>query len=146
MRNGMSIINSRLFTFFRDLSRTETRFKTTGSFAERHCSRKRKVYLEKEQKMLLYLQKKKRKENRLRLLIVLVLVVEVKRDYRVFFTESPPPTKTRETVEHEAGIAFTPELLDKVQDRVQRLFRASIIRTNADVAAEVEHRRFLARV
>lgn len=54
-----------------------------------------------------------------RSLIVLVLVVEVKRDYRVLFTESPPPTETREAVKDKIRVTFSPQLFDKVEDRVQ---------------------------
>lgn len=95
---------------------------------------------------------KRRKQHALsrktdyRLLIVFVLVVEVKRYYRVLFTESPPPTETRETVKHKVRVAFSPQLFHEVEDRVQRLFRPTIVRTDADVAAEFEHGRFLARV
>jgi len=41
---------------------------------------------------------------------------------------------------------FPPETLDEVQYRIQRFFRAPIVRADADVAAEFEYRRFLARI
>lgn len=77
---------------------------------------------------------------------VLVLVVEIQRDYRVLLTKGPPPTETRESGKNEAGVPFPPELLDEVQDRVQGLLRTSIVRADADVAAELEYGGFLGRI
>lgn len=77
---------------------------------------------------------------------VLVLIVEIKRDYRVFLAEGPPPAEARQTGEHEVRVALPPESLNEVQYSVERLLRASIVRTDADVTAEFEDRRFLARI
>lgn len=64
----------------------------------------------------------------------------------MFLAKGPPPAEARQSGEHETGVVLPPETLDKVQYRVQRLFRAPIVRANADVAAEFEHRRFFARI
>lgn len=77
---------------------------------------------------------------------VFVLVVDVERDYRVLLAKGPPPAETRQPGEHETGVVFPPETLDEVQYRVQGLLRAPIIRADADVAAEFEHRRFFVRI
>lgn len=75
---------------------------------------------------------------------VLVLVIDVERDYRVLLAKGPPPAEARQPGEHETGVVFPPETLDEVQYSVQGLLRAPIIRADADVTAELEHRRFLA--
>lgn len=75
---------------------------------------------------------------------VLVLVVDVERDYRVLLAKGPPPAEARQSGEHKAGIVLPPETLDEVQYRIQGLLRAPIVRTDADIAAEFEHRCFLA--
>lgn len=77
---------------------------------------------------------------------VLVLIIDVKRDYRVLLAKGPPPAEARQSGEHKAGVVLPPETLDEVQYRVQRLFRAPIVRTDADIAAEFQHRCFLARI
>lgn len=77
---------------------------------------------------------------------VLVFVVEVKRDYRVFLTKGPPPTKTRQTGKNKLRIALPPKLLDKIQYRIQRFFRTTIVRTDTDIATKLEHCRFFARI
>lgn len=77
---------------------------------------------------------------------VLVLVVDVERDYRVLLAKGPPPAEARQPGEHEAGIVLPPEALDEGQYCVQGLLRPPIVRADADVAAELEHRRLLARI
>lgn len=77
---------------------------------------------------------------------VLVLVVDVERDDRVLLAKGPPPAEARQSGEHEAGIVLSPETLDEVEYRVQGFLRAPIVRTDADVAAELEHCRLLARI
>lgn len=64
----------------------------------------------------------------------------------MFLAKGPPPAEARQSREHEAGVALPPEPLDEVQYRVQGLLRAPIVRADADVAAELEYRRFLARI
>lgn len=75
---------------------------------------------------------------------VLVLVVNIERDYRVLLAKRPPPAEAGQPGEHEAGVMLSSETLNEIQYRVQGFFRAPIVRTNANVAAEFEHCRFLA--
>lgn len=64
----------------------------------------------------------------------------------MLLAKGPPPAEARQPSEHKAGIVLPPETLDEVQYRVEGLLRAPIVRADADVAAEFEHRRFLARI
>jgi len=64
----------------------------------------------------------------------------------VLLAKGPPPAKARQAGEDEVRVALPPESLDKVQYRVQGLLRAPIVWADADVAAEFEDRRFLARI
>ena len=64
----------------------------------------------------------------------------------MLFTECPPPTEAGEAVKDKVRVAFPPELLHEVENRVQGLFRTAVVRADADVAAELEDGGLLARV
>lgn len=75
-----------------------------------------------------------------------VVVIKIKRNDRMFFAKRPPPSKTRETIEHKIWISFASNFLNEIEYCIEGFFCPSIIRMNAGITAKFENSWFIAGI